>query len=309
MDAISNLIFNSLAKHEGVRLPGVGSLTVVYTPASMDDKGNVIPPHESVIFCKEELESLMSVPELIEYSIGADRDNAGDLYMNWIARMRDENGIVIERVGEIKHDKFHIYPELAAVLNPEQGPVQVHKRVNNKTVIIWLIIAVLIGGGIASFILINLSKNDKFDYSKNVIGVQTVKMSSSETDQKSQIQIKDTVEVPVTTKEAYPAKTDTGNTNAEQLTAAVGSEQGVVPGQGETVYYVVAGVYSTDANAEKFISQAQAQGSTAQFTKVPWKGKILVSAYTSKNRSDAEQMRRKLSDKLNDLWVKEEKGR
>ena len=290
MDAISNLIFNSLARHEGVRFTGIGSLGVVYDAASIDGEGRLVPLLNRVVFSKEEPAGLTSVVDLIEYSVGAGQGEAETLYTKWVEKMRGEDEIFIADVGEIKQDFFHISPKLHAMLNPvEKGGVRSPADppkggAGIKAMILWVVLAVVIGAA-ASIAVATLLENKGSGKASTEI---TARQQPAGNDAPA-AQSADTVQ-------GMPS-------SAAQVPAATPQPAAPAPARGEKTYYVVAGVFTVDSNADRFIAQAEAKGSTARFTKVPYNGKTLVSAYTAHDRAEADRMRRQLSDHLDALWV------
>lgn len=380
MDAISNLVFNALAQYEGIRLPGIGSLSVVCIPALIDEKGDIVPPNNKVVYLKEEPENLTSIVDLIEHSAGSDTEKAEDLYKKWVDKMRDEEGvIVIERTGEIRQDIFTIYPELEAILNPASAgyaaaapenslsppsapagqifgepvspvpalakaesaekmmtkpipakqvpikPASAKVKVNTNTVMILIVVGVLLGAAIVFGLLYMRGQKDKsYRLRSNVSAVtavapaksaipsvqplaDTVKQESASS-VSAGVSADEALQVPQASQgQQTPASSSPQS--GDSAASAVANTPASAQAKGHTAYYVVAGVFSVDQNADKFIVQSKAKGSTVQFAKIPWKGKVLVSAYTSSSRSDAEQMRRKLSSEFGELWVHEETER
>ena len=55
MDQVSNLVYNALAKRQGVVLPGIGTLYAVTVPAEMQKPGVVTPPVNQVELVTDEL--------------------------------------------------------------------------------------------------------------------------------------------------------------------------------------------------------------------------------------------------------------
>ena len=50
MDPVSVLVFNALAKRQGINLPGVGALHVVTSAARTEERNTLVPPVNRVAF-------------------------------------------------------------------------------------------------------------------------------------------------------------------------------------------------------------------------------------------------------------------
>lgn len=69
-------------------------------------------------------------------------------------------------------------------------------------------------------------------------------------------------------------------------------------------YLLVVGVFSTDANADKMISQDPVGSGPDAYRKYPFKGgKILVSVFASDDRSVVEKRRRELRAVAPEMWI------
>lgn len=117
-------------------------------------------------------------------------------------------------------------------------------------------------------------------------------------------------------------ETQSGNSTAQTGTTAVtnttasGSQdsrpaatQQAVAASGPR-YYIVAAMFSSDANADKYIGKQKKRFPDVAFEKVPYAGsKIIVSVFSTTDEAQAAQTRRRMSAEMNDpeLWVYKKK--
>ena len=76
------------------------------------------------------------------------------------------------------------------------------------------------------------------------------------------------------------------------------------------IHYVVAAVFSSEENAERYIAQNQGTVEGALFEKVFYApGRWVVSAYSSENREQAEEHARTLRKWSEGVWIYSKKIR
>lgn len=343
MDAISKLIFNTLAKHEGVNLPGIGSLRTVMHPAAIDKNGILSPRLYRAEYSADQQPELRSVIDLIEETVEVDTAAAEKFYNKWKETVQNAERTTIVSVGTIRNGRYTMAPELKRVLNPlGTDTVQLKQKVSASHVVIWITAAILLGAiaSIGSIIL--------FDHSSMVSlrpytegHTSLVSPGKEPTRQKSAgagIQAGSSRENPAADtpgsakaeaaprpsaadKAAAPAPAGVNPAASASETAASGSANSSAnstapagseasPAAGEVRYHVIAGVYSTDENAERFIAKSKAQHPGINYTKLPWgSGKIIVSIYSTSSKEDAQQALTRLSAVEKGVWVYTQKGR
>lgn len=304
MDPVSVLIFNTLARREGINLPGIGSLGIAAEPATMDEPGVVTPPVNRIVYGREENPSYLHVVDLIARLDRTDRDSAQETYNEWLAQVCTEEGVVIESVGRLRDDVFTPSPELSRALNPaDTAPVVLSDRVSRRQAALWIVSAVVIGTVLAVGAITML---DRYYQPRASVAPDTP--------------LSEVPAVPLTP--ALPAAPDTlpdsGASAAAPPVAAdsvpVAQEKPAAvapapepaspaPVAGKT-YYVIVGAYSTDANAEKFIASAKKKDDTLPFEKLPQpNGRILISIFRSASESEAIRKKRAYEDMFEGAWV------
>ncbi|MDR2885429.1 MAG: hypothetical protein LBU95_01435, partial [Rikenellaceae bacterium] len=83
MIAIDKLIFNALASHSNVNMPGLGSLLSQRQPAKLKGRKTLTPPRNRMVFSYESLPLALNLVELIVRQTG-DEPGARDLYEQWL---------------------------------------------------------------------------------------------------------------------------------------------------------------------------------------------------------------------------------
>lgn len=287
------LIFNALAKRQGVTLPGIGALYVTVAPATMPQPGIITPPINRVELAPEEQSTLPHIFDLIAQENQIDIEQAQELYYRWLAGVCSENGVAIYAVGSIRDGIFTPDPELAGVLNViHRDPVKLPNRVEPKRVILW------IACGIAAGIIIAFGLISWLEY-----GSPMPDFSKTNT-QQTQAVTADTLPMSTLTP-AQPLATDSVAVAASQqeVTTATPSTAAVSTSSGPR-YCVIVGTYSTDANAEKFIASAKKINQALTYEKIPQaNGRILISVFSSGSEAEAAKQKTQIEGQFEGAWI------
>ena len=297
MDTVGILIFNTLAGHGRIGLPGIGTLTVVTTPAEMSGKGEVIPPRNRVELLRNEESDGPQIVDLIARQGHADADSAREIYNGWLAGVCTEEGVKIESVGCIRDGVFVPDPLLEQVLNPagvraEKLPV----RLRPGQIALWIAGAVLVGAALSFGAIAWLEHRDR------------PRMDGRSTSSVVSVAIPDTEKVPVpdstvsvveeSSQDADVSTVQEGNVRTNLGTQDAG--EAVVPGD----YYVIVGTFSTDENADKFIASVRKIDDSLVCRKVPRRnGRIMISIFDSDSQQKAVQKKRQYEGVFEGLWI------
>lgn len=297
MKAIDKLIFNALATRQRIVLPGVGSLAVEHRPARMPGRNRVEAPLNRVVFSRQEKPGYEALPELIARTAGVDSGEAARLYETWLGGARTEKGVTIGGTGDIRQDFFSPSPELEALLNPA-GTTALMLKIRRRTGRTVLAVAAAAAcAGVAAFLLIGEPGQERrpAPETSGTIAAATRPQPGSPAGRPAQT-------VPDSTGTASPQQGET--TAAERPAAAPETAPATIPSVSPDLYYVVAGVYSTEKNADTFIAGAAARDGSLSFAKARMgNGKILVSVFSSPQQAEAERERARLAAKHPDLWI------
>ena len=299
MKAIDKLIFNLLATRRGFNLPMVGSLSVERRAARATERHRIEPPQNRIVFSKKENPGQPTLCELIARAAEVDIREAQRLYNGWLDQARSETGILIEGAGEIRQDFFKPSSELNQLLNPagKESLTLKRRKQTGKTALIG--VSILACGGIVAALLSGDFTSPKPASSETISsGPPTTSArpalpaDTALTNQPATSGSKiDTLRQDSIRSDSNPSRKNDTDPN------------GIVPVSSE-LYYVVAGVYSTEKNAETFIAKAQDQHPNMHFTKVRMRnGKIIVSVFSSADQTEAERERARLSSQDPDLWI------
>ena len=310
MDQVSNLVYNALAKRQGVVLPGIGTLYAVTVPAEMQKPGVVTPPVNRVELVTDELPGIPHLVDLIAGYDQTDPEQAREIYNRWLAENCSEEGVTIGAVGNIREGVFTPDPGLEEALNPvDTGAVRLPGRIDAKRVAMWVVFAVLIGVGISVGAIV------WYEYSEQM---RIVRLSEQPVLPASVPAAPDSpaVKVPAAAGSDSSAG-ESGASAGVDSSAAVPAKQPepvrepatvpaakLVPATAAMHYYVIVGTYSTDQNAEKFIASAQKKNDKLEYAKIPMpNGKILVSVFGATAETEANRMKNEVSGLFPDAWV------
>ena len=310
MDQVSNLVYNALAKRQGVVLPGIGTLYAVTVPAEMQKPGVVTPPVNRVELVTDELPGIPHIVDLIAGYDQTDPEQAREIYNRWLAENCSEEGVTIGAVGNIREGVFTPDPGLEEALNPvDTGAVRLPGRIDAKRVAMWVVFAVLIGVGISVGAIV------WYEYSEQM---RIVRLSEQPVLPASVPAAPDSpaVKVPAAAGSDSSAG-ESGASAGVDSSAAVPAKQPepvrepatvpaakLVPATAAMHYYVIVGTYSTDQNAEKFIASAQKKNDKLEYAKIPMpNGKMLVSVFGATAETEANRMKNEVSGLFPDAWV------
>ena len=310
MDQVSNLVYNALAKRQGVVLPGIGTLYAVTVPAEMQKPGVVTPPVNRVELVTDELPGIPHIVDLIAGYDQTDPEQAREIYNRWLAENCSEEGVTIGAVGNIREGVFTPDPGLEEALNPvDTGAVRLPGRIDAKRVAMWVVFAVLIGVGISVGAIV------WYEYSEQM---RIVRLSEQPVLPASVPAAPDSpaVKVPAAAGSDSSAG-ESGASAGVDSSAAVPAKQPepvrepatvpaakLVPATAAMHYYVILGTSRTDQNAEKFIASAQKKNDKLEYAKIPMpNGKILVSVFGATAETEANRMKNEVSGLFPDAWV------
>jgi hypothetical protein len=148
VEQVNRLVGNLLAANSVVWLPDVGTLRVERQAARRLSRREVQPPVRLVNFSSQR--SGESLVDAIARAARCDQAMAEDIYARWLSRVRTENGVVMEGVGELKFKNFTPNEAFDRRLNPQgRRPMRVHTpRRLDWSVWVGLVAAVLAVGGL-----------------------------------------------------------------------------------------------------------------------------------------------------------------
>jgi len=309
VEAISQLIFNLLAQRQPVILPGLGTLRVEHTPPRVDeDTRRIVSPVSRVVFSPE-TDADPTLPQWIAERSGLPLKEVRPQYNRWLAAMRRDSidgEYVVAGVGILLRQPDGSYrvetaPELDRWLNPIEaasiplpspkpgaGPTRKNRRSNRAA---WL--------AAAGALLVILLYGVYYFYGHEFFGRRQPATVSTQAQQPVTVAPTDTLPVPDDPTTASP---QTASTAAPQAASATATP---VP-RGEA-YHLIAGVYSTRANAERCIREEGLEATTT--TIIPTAiGQFMVSAGRYATKPEADAALRVLKQQIPGAWISKRKN-
>lgn len=309
MGNIEQLIYNKLSLQQGVNLPGFGSLRVESRAAKFVNKHDVQAPYAQVVFSKRNAPRLSNIVELMVSSSALTREECERQYQQWLELILDQQAIIIEGVGVIQSDFFTASPELDKMLNPFAS--EIVKTKGNKPKAAKKQKAVkeqktpkrqkttrpssssskrMIYLGAGAFVLAAMTGlvATKVDFSR-------IAKSSNKASEVAMPKIAEPVAV-----DTLAMNKDSVMVEATKPTELVLSSTVLTTSKS---FHVIAGMYSSDDNADKFIeSMRGVLADSVIYEKITrTSGKVLVSIYGADSNEQALEAS-KIFD-IPNLWV------
>ena len=143
VNEVNKLIYNTLAEHNAVVLPRVGSLGVVRRMAKMEGK-RVVAPTFAVEFSSSE--EGVSLCDVIASVANISSSEAEDIYLRWLDKMKEGNALTISGVGTLRDKSFVTDAELQKALNlADKAPIKIHSRSRKPYIAIAAVVVALLG--------------------------------------------------------------------------------------------------------------------------------------------------------------------
>ena len=320
MEIIERVIFNNLVRQQSVMLPQVGVLMVYKEAGRFDAQARrVIAPRLRVEFITETPEGYPTIIDLMMREGAQRQEDVKTLYEHWVENncQKSDKGIKIGEVGfarlvENNSYAFEASPELQELLNPldnysiELQPVNNQKKEvqtqnataeqkpskkrKSQNVIIILIIIALLGGWIAFDQEIFSGSKQQTEQTPQP-QAPTEKQTQPQEAQPEKQEAADTVSVSKSDSLPQP-KVDT--------VAAKPTEK--IENKGN--FYIIGGLYSIEANADKLIEDLGENGKYAE--KLPARNnRMYVSIRRFETRAEAERFINQNHRKHPDYWILE----
>ena len=268
VNEVNKLIYNTLAEHNAVVLPHVGSLGVVRRMAKIE--GNrVVAPTFAVEFSSAE--EGVSLCDIIASVANISSSEAEDIYLRWLDKVREGNALTISGVGTLRDKSFVTDAELQKALNlADKTPIRIHSRSRKPYLAIAAVVVALLGVGAYLFLA-----NDR------VASPAPAK-----------------VEVVADIPAPAPTVVEVGE-------EAVVTESTPVRwiDRDDIRHWVVVGSYSTTENAERAVEDILRR-QDAECCDILTLGKMYaVAVYGSSDKADCERFVRDNRDKFKQSWV------
>lgn len=295
-DSITQLLFNALAQHRTVVLLGIGSLRFRRVAAKLE--GSTLTPPRNM-FRYSSREEGRSLLDILIAEAGCTREEGEDAYRRWLRRVKQDHSVVIEGVGRIEDDFFKPSEELERVLNPVAATPIVLRR-HRSLRGLWIGLAVVAVMGVAGAAWWYLTMRQPVSTTEVV--TQKVEIPITETPEpKSDSTVADEVEAveEVSVEQIVPASA------SKEVASAVSTPVPTEVGEMSSgVSYVVMGVFSSEDNARKYISQLSKRAPAIECRIYRFQGaKFMVSGFESSDGAEATAFIRDHRAQFPDLWT------
>ncbi len=305
MKPIERIIFGKLALHEGINLPGIGSLRVERVAARFVTTRRLESPRNKVSFSNKENECFETITDIVAEIGGMGKADAAEYYNQWLENSGNaRDGWDIEGVGRIRNGFFSPSQELEHTLNPSgRQTLFIRKRFRAGRVFVPIFFLCICAA--AAWLLLN-GVPEKWKCGKivrqeiSVAPIPSVAAPLPADSTAIETESGDTVS-PIDRSVSAEAVIQK---ELEEFAATMNSQTSSVDAGGATVYYLSAGVFSTVANADKMIASDPLRIGSDRYVKYPFKGgKILVSVFSSTDRNAVVARKRELTPVDPDLWI------
>lgn len=280
-DSITQLLFNALAQRQTVVLPGIGSLRFKRIAAKLD--GSTLTPPRNM-FRYSSREEGRSLLDMLISAAGCTREEGEEAYRRWLRRIKQGHSIVIEGVGRIEEDFFKPSDELEQLLNPvASAPLTIKRRRSWRGVWITLAAVAVIGVAGAAWWYVQMQPT-----STPAVVAQKVEKPKTEV-----VKIAEKVDSVVAEQVAPVQK--------ESAPASASTEIGEMT---SGMSYVVMGVFSTEENARKYVTQLAKRAPEIGCRIYRFQGaKFMVSGFESADGAAATTFIREHRTQFPDLWA------
>ncbi|MBQ2958184.1 MAG: hypothetical protein IJE06_00740 [Alistipes sp.] len=266
VNEVNKLIYNTLAEHNAVVLPRVGSLGVVRRMAKME--GNrVVAPTFAVEFSSAE--EGVSLCDVIASVANIPSSEAEDIYLRWLDKVKEGNTLTINGVGTLRDKSFVTDTELQKALNlADKTPIKIHSRSRKPYLAIAAVVVALLGVGAYLFLANDRVASPAPTPTEEVV-VEEVVVAEPEP----------ITEIEIETAPARWIDRD------------------------DIRHWVVVGSYSTTENAERAVEDILRR-QDAECCDILTLGKMYaVAVYGSSDKEDCERFERDSRDKFKQSWV------
>ena len=275
-NATDKAIIDMLLRHPGINLPEIGSLTVKPVPAEFINAKTIRPPHREIVFSKVQNSKYPSAESIRGYR-------------QWLSEVK-RNGDLLELngIGALRSDTFYPSVELYEQLNP-QGVGNVTVRKHHNIVLLAGLCVILIV--CAVYVAMKFSGGGESEYLREA-GLHDTTASNTA--------------VQTAAADALPQTENTELTPPPVSEPDADMTEPVVTQS--SVYHIVAGVFSSEENADKMIAADPLKIGPSEYHKIPFgKDRTIVGVYGSEDRQSAETRMRELRKTNGDLWIYEQK--
>ncbi len=297
-DNITHLLFNALAQRQTVVLLGIGSLRFRRVAAKLEGS-TLTPPRNMFRFSsREEGRSLL---DMLVDEAGCTREEGEEAYRRWLHRIKQGHSVVIEGVGRIEDDFFTPSEELERLLNPtSDAPVVLRRHRSLRGLWIGLAAVALVAVAGGAWWYVNM-----YSAPAPTRAAQTTEKPAAEVvetaDSVATESVVEGAAEPVEEVVSVAERTQSPAPENKPTPAPATTEIGEMT---SGMSYVVVGVFSTEANARKFIEQMARRAPEMACRTYKFQGsKFMVSGFESADGAEVSAFIRDHRAQFPDLWA------
>ena len=293
MSVIDKIIRSTLLRSRKVFLPDVGTIYIDFKSAKRISDSEIAPPRNTVAFTSRKDDNAPSVAERTAEAGGISLSQADELYRDWLRQAKRADGSIrIQGVGTIgANEKIEADGELYNLLNSDRrASVKIRKRKSRKAMTLAASAAVI--AAVAALLV--------WKY-----------LEITKEPQVPEIRIATQTDIPVpTTDNSMPEPQRQPQPAAQTPTHMLPVDAGTDIQVDGHIFYIIAGTFSVESNADKYIEQLQRQFSSLECDKVRLsQSRWMVSISSSADRDEAQRMLSEFRYVKPDLWIYEKVSR
>lgn len=284
---VNKIIYNMLISGRGVRLPQIGTLYIERQGARRISEDRLLSPRNVVAFSSHD-EAPSLVDEIVAIA-GCQISQAEDIYERWKSKTLVDGVLTIGGVGQLKGKSFQMEQPFNSAINPKGVKTLVVRRPKSRSNG-WLYAVCGVCVIVALCICGYLMWGDSLFHKSNTENV----VAAAPAEQVAEQEV---------ATEQTPAAEPTVQSQPEPSAPSVAPAQTPNVQNRRYAYYVVMGVFSTEANADRAIEQVRTKASEAKCEVLPFGSKFMVTMYGSDSREDCNTFARSYRDLFPDLWI------
>lgn len=311
MSAVDKIIYDTLLRARNVYLPDVGTIYVEYKPAHRLSDTEFIPPRNVVSFTERRRTRSVSVTDKIASDGKIEISQAEELYNNWLWEARNHaDGIRIEGVGTINADgRITADTEFYEILNPDR---RVFVKIKRRHGIHTAVIAVC--GFVLAFGVVFWSYGRYGDMLGAVLNKDAVEekavggTAAGDTveDSGAGNSFGQGADIDRQTVTQHDTAADAVNADTETEYAAMkrSETERTVSDAEQPCFYVIAGTFSVESNADKYIERLSREYASLDCEKIRLsQSRWMVSVGKASDRQRAQRLLSELGYVKSDMWI------
>lgn len=301
---VNKLIANVLAAHGTVTIPGVGTLYVAHAPAERISRRRIAAPRNRIDF--RSAEDGAPLGALIARAARCDEAKGAEIALRWRAKVSTPDGLTIEGIGTLRGKSFRTDEAFERLLNPVPREQALKPRRSGMHLLIVGIaaVAILFGAGA----LVYVSTVHLPDPGRRLLTDDRIARRIAE--RQSDLQQEETASAAPEESDPAAARPaaetpapELSETPAPQPVPAATTSPAAPAAMQSGWNYLVLGVFSTEANAERCCAEARRADAALAPAVYRFGEKWMVSICSSQDAEEANRMKARYAGTFEGLWI------